>query len=290
MMYAATIPLGLFSGFFIGAQAVQYGLSTSSEDFPFQEDFERAMAAPNATGSYPVAGFDVTKPYPGEPIDGWTLDISVAAEIPTTPNGSEFVTGVGLQLKAPRALLTNASDVAGGVLPADNSTWRLCLMGFSSKLSGDANADGTCTGILDDDCISDLKSLATSIGSTYSQFACPNDLPSSCPTSDLMTGTHPLDERFTQTETYTVFSEAFQKGDQAQYDSLGAGVYPLVITWMHTSNVTSKAPLRENQVTVACAQANNITPGSETPSTASMSLASSRWAAGLVLVAGWMML
>lgn len=60
------------------------------------KSIDDAMRHPNATGSWPIHGVDVTKPLRDPPSDeygrgnGWTIDIAVATNITITDSESRF--------------------------------------------------------------------------------------------------------------------------------------------------------------------------------------------------------
>lgn len=46
-----------------------------------RDSWEANLAHPNATGSNPIAGFDLSKPWPSTQIDGWQLAINVTSDM-----------------------------------------------------------------------------------------------------------------------------------------------------------------------------------------------------------------
>ncbi|KAK3292941.1 uncharacterized protein B0H64DRAFT_444253 [Chaetomium fimeti] len=134
-------------------------------------NFLEAVAASNATGVYKIPGYDVSKPYPGEPMDGWRLrlallDMSQAAYSPSLNNRDPFV-GYSLTIEAPPALLKTDADDGTKVVDTDPS-WGMCMwhFGHPNQLRKERYnnldnkplaADGSCRGFLSDACIAALE-------------------------------------------------------------------------------------------------------------------------------------
>jgi hypothetical protein len=150
------------------------GLLCSAETFGNQAEgistaeWELAMRSANATGTTSIPGYNITAKYPGKRSDNWTLSISVASDIPggNTANG-QFVTGTQLEWTAPPGLISSADP-----------SWFLCRTAYSSsklKHDGSGSTNGSCDGLLSDDCLSALQSSLTA--GTQCQN---NTLPSIC--------------------------------------------------------------------------------------------------------------
>lgn len=157
-------------------------------------DFLDAVAASNATAVYTIPGYDVSKPYPGSPIDGWrirlaALDMSQPGNTygPYLPSSSEPFVGYSLAIEAPQALLKSSPDGASKIVDADPS-WGMCMWSFGhpnqlqkERYNNPTNkplaADGSCTGFLSDACIAALEkatefeySVASSANETRGRY------------------------------------------------------------------------------------------------------------------------
>ncbi|TFB01787.1 hypothetical protein CCMA1212_006618 [Trichoderma ghanense] len=108
------------------------------------------MRRANATGAASTYGYNVTARYPGERSDNWTLSISVSSDIPGEDFSSgRFVTGTQIDWTAPQGLIGSADP-----------SWFICRSVYSSsrlKNSDPASAQGTCNGLLSDNCLSAFR-------------------------------------------------------------------------------------------------------------------------------------
>lgn len=131
-------------------------------------DWQLGMRNANATGTASIPGYNVTAKYPGERSDNWTVSISVSSDIPGgNTAGGQFVTGTQIEWTAPQGLIGSADP-----------SWFLCRTAYSSsKLMGSQSApsQGSCNGILSDNCWSDLQESLEAGGQCQN-----NTLPPSC--------------------------------------------------------------------------------------------------------------
>ncbi|KAL2262576.1 hypothetical protein VTK26DRAFT_906 [Humicola hyalothermophila] len=137
-------------------------------------EFLRYLENSNATGVYNIPGYDVSKPFPGEPMDGWTIRVS-ALDIKSPGSicvngecGSDSFVGHSVQIQAPDALLQpNPDDDGATKVVKTDPSWGMCTWNFyfPNQAAGDAAnnpsnkplaADGSCAGFLSDACISAL--------------------------------------------------------------------------------------------------------------------------------------
>ncbi|RYP65899.1 hypothetical protein DL769_006185 [Monosporascus sp. CRB-8-3] len=119
--------------------------STPGDSAPKKIDADRwpaLMANPDETGVYPVPGFDVSQPYRGEPMHGWTVTLAVKRSIP----------GEGV-------VETGGSDdhVTDGEFEAHHSSG-VCASTITLSRREDRDLlrggeDGSCGGILSEDCV-----------------------------------------------------------------------------------------------------------------------------------------
>jgi hypothetical protein len=154
-----------------------YGDAFNERVGPFDAnstEFLKLVDASNATGIFKIPGYDVSKPYPGTPTDGWTLKLA-AVDVSHPPqewytNGvltSDAMVGYSLTIQAPDALLKpNPAD--GTKLVNTDPTWGMCIWNFGSpghrnhsRYNNPTNKplaeDGSCAGFLSDECIAALE-------------------------------------------------------------------------------------------------------------------------------------
>lgn len=111
------------------------------------------LNAPNATGRYPISGPNITNAYPSTMMDGWELEMDVAANLPIA-NGdatAKFVSAAGFKLIPPPELVEN------GVVNADRDSWYGCMNIFGADGIPGYTGDGTCSGLLTSKCIANVK-------------------------------------------------------------------------------------------------------------------------------------
>lgn len=134
-----------------------YGLDPSA--------FESATSHPNATGSFPIPGYNLSAPADaqspnGSAVVGWSLAVSVSADVAlsglnvsSVADEHQFVEATILSLSAP-----------GGEPMAFDASWRVCATvynglsapGTSAGQNASALADGTCDAVLPGDCVKEL--------------------------------------------------------------------------------------------------------------------------------------
>lgn len=154
-----------------------YGQAFSGRIGPYDAnstEFESAVAASNATAVFQIPGYDVSKPFPGEPMAGWTvslaaLDLSHSLRVYCT-NGDcqgDGMVGHSMAIRAPDALLR--PDEGGRSVVVDaHPSWGMCIWDYGSPSfrrperynnqdNRALNPDGSCAGFLSDACIAALE-------------------------------------------------------------------------------------------------------------------------------------
>jgi hypothetical protein len=171
LLAVAHVPLSVaaslhdgFGGYGQGQRVAPYDANSTA--------FVNAVAASNSTGIFKIPGYDVSKPFPGASIDGWTLSMA-ALDIshPTVVDAThEPMIGYSLSIQAPEALIKDTGDGTKAV-NADPS-WGMCMWIFYPPSSKDKTLwnnptnkpladDGSCQGFLSDECIAALEKQAT---------------------------------------------------------------------------------------------------------------------------------
>lgn len=132
--------------------------------------FLEAMEDSNATSIFKIPGYDVSKPFPGEAIDGWTLRIT-ALDLSKPKHGyviingdSRVMVGDASVLKAPDSLLRTQAD---GTKTVDaHASWGMCIWNFDHPVQKEKwnnlenkplKEDASCKGFLSDACIAALE-------------------------------------------------------------------------------------------------------------------------------------
>ncbi|KAL2125573.1 hypothetical protein VTJ04DRAFT_1938 [Mycothermus thermophilus] len=136
-------------------------------------EFEAAVAVSNATGVFRIPGYDVSKPWPGQPMDGWTISLAML-DFPSTErwcsNGDcrgNGLVGDSITIQAPDALLKEGEQEETKIVNAHPS-WGMCAWIFHApsqlhpeRFNNIENRpladDGSCVGLLSDECIAALK-------------------------------------------------------------------------------------------------------------------------------------
>jgi hypothetical protein len=137
-----------------GANFGPYGVALSK--------YNEILNAPNATSQYTISGPNISAPYPGSgPVDGWSLTVSVVADIAMSESNSstahwypnQIFTGSRVVLQTPK-----------GPSSAAHESWYLCVINwdiglakYPSKLRED---DGSCSSVLSEQCIRDVEARA----------------------------------------------------------------------------------------------------------------------------------
>ncbi|OTA52452.1 hypothetical protein K449DRAFT_243509 [Hypoxylon sp. EC38] len=240
-----------------------------------RETWERNLAHPNATGSFPVTGFDISQRWPSQQEDGWTLSVNVSSDIPdsqtmnpSNATGQTF-TGTSIFLTAPndiQATFTNQSAI-------DDTTWKICVAVIPNGPQEDQSAtnNGTC-GFLSSQCISDLQSAyANKFSRSQDCYGSPPSTPSSCGssinTANFQVQQLPL-KSVNGTEVFVTASEGHNAGDQTAWNNSTRQVWPVLTLWGW--NTRAQAPEGSTpQVRLSCIRASSVEPGSGSPSAGS---------------------
>ncbi|KAI0160066.1 hypothetical protein GGR52DRAFT_176977 [Hypoxylon sp. FL1284] len=237
-----------------------------------RETWERNLAEPNATGTIPVTGFDLSQRYPSQGVDGWTLSLNVSSDVPESESmnanstSTRTFTGTSISLKAPgdvQSALANQTAV-------DETTWKICVGVLSNGLQQDSSAaeNGTCS-FLSSQCVTDLQqAYADKFSESQNCYGNPPPTPSSCGNS--------LDTRTFQfqqfpltsangTEVFVTASESHDVGDDAAWNNATRQVWPVLAVWGY--NTRAQAPQGSTpQVQLSCIRANTVQQGSNPPS------------------------
>ncbi|KAF3023154.1 hypothetical protein E8E14_013999 [Neopestalotiopsis sp. 37M] len=240
------------SGTIIQGDAFQFDQST------WEENLER----PNATGSFPITGFDISKAFtsPPQTVDGWELAVNVTSSIsdadtlnPGNSTGQVY-TGTSIYLRAP-------DDVIAALDPdtaADDTTWKICVTVMTGSTEDDTSAadNGTCTS-LSSQCVADFQDAYAD------QFAKLQDCYRQPPTPDS------CGDSLNQANLTT--QRPHDAGDDTAYDNAVKTVWPVLVVWGWNTRANVSDDTKPT-VQLTCARANNTGDGNDSsPSVASRS-------------------
>lgn len=157
------VPAYAFAQSFVGgdlAAQAPYGLPA--------HEFAAAAADPASNTTFPITGYNTSLSADAADdasVDGWSLNIRVLANVPLA-NSSRAAINKALYMDATAMSIAPPAGVAG----FNASAWRVCAIVFTGGLraGGATHADGSCTGVLAEDCIDQMQanSLANNAGRT----------------------------------------------------------------------------------------------------------------------------
>ncbi|KAI0596915.1 hypothetical protein F4775DRAFT_584630 [Biscogniauxia sp. FL1348] len=138
-----------------------------------------AMAAPNATATIPIRGFNISGAYSEQEISGWSMSIRVAADRETgwDDTGADlsgYFVATSISIQAPDALLS--TEGGGGassrtVKVAANPEWAVSAwpsIHLSENITAAAqNDNGSCLSFLSEQCIKDWQDEYVTSGPEY---------------------------------------------------------------------------------------------------------------------------
>ncbi|KAF6808195.1 hypothetical protein CSOJ01_07704 [Colletotrichum sojae] len=188
----ALLALALFAA----AQSRAVTRVTRNTDAPYYinaPDWASYFDSPAYSAAYPFDGPDVSQPYPGSMIDGWSVSVAVQNGIPldkasqgqtTSLNRGKHIAGVRVTLNPPGGLLKD-SDGEWEM----HDSWRICysqmeLTANSTFMNRLKNDDGSCGGWWDDQC---LRGIQRAVAGAWARTnmdhggACPFSMVMNCP-------------------------------------------------------------------------------------------------------------
>ncbi|KAI3539708.1 hypothetical protein CSPX01_08664 [Colletotrichum filicis] len=216
-----------------------------------------AVANPNATGTWPINGIDVTEPLLNPPADdygpgnGWSINIAVATNISAD--------GISTSVSNPAVItLEGPENAFQGLNSTTNYTENYDICSFAwfenvwtvkelEKLQDDVN--GTCNGVISEECIKETKeALVRQPCSTFRSFEKPKSCPQalSSPSSfrrnvtfDLPNGTS-TDES-SSSHLFGIwgpYSNRSEAGLHDAYDTALTNVYPVLLAYNYGEDST----------------------------------------------------
>lgn len=122
--------------------------------------WDAALSTPNATGTYPMSGFNISGAFSDFEIPGWTMSVRVStnrqSNLQDSDDKSHYFTGTSISVKAPDTLIRDnqvvlSDDLQGG------ASWKVrayVVDSLRDKVDeAAANDDGDCTSFLSVECI-----------------------------------------------------------------------------------------------------------------------------------------
>ncbi|KZL71022.1 hypothetical protein CT0861_10107, partial [Colletotrichum tofieldiae] len=239
------------------------------------DDFLDAVAYPNATGSWPFRGIDVTKPMVDVPSDevgqgnGWSINIAVATNVSgSRSNPERRINPHYIYLQAPENAFENSESSL-----TSSHNWETCAIAWIGnrwsveeieKLHQDP--DGSCNDVVSDDCVADMKLAVLENGCNLWS----RQQPESCPgaLSSVMVLTTSL-ELSPNKSTYGISegwwsptSNLSEEAVRDAYDEAVTTVYPVMLLYYYEDD-----EIHSSYSVFRCVLANNITEGSRQPET-----------------------
>lgn len=242
------------------------------------EDFEARLSTPDATGSYRIAGPNISAPHTDDnvAIDGWswsvvvTADLPIASELTSKYGNDKFYTGGKLTFNAPTSLLASSTQN----LTVDDD-WQICLynweitnVNYPNKLRTD---DGSCSSLLTSECITDLQK-AVETRNPPNQCRCPvtKDIPSCTTLGDasvlwqstcvarLFDSTRIREWEDGKLDTWIYGGATLHnRGNVTDYNYIGSIAWPVMASF---------SSVAYQKATLSCPRASNGTQGSAAPS------------------------
>ncbi|KAI0598923.1 hypothetical protein F4775DRAFT_165382 [Biscogniauxia sp. FL1348] len=236
--------------------------------------WEANLASPNATGGTSITGYDITQPWPGQAVDGWTLSLNISRDIPGSERQDgegtgeqqqqQTYTGTSIFLRAPEGV---RADLAATANATDETTWKICVVFIPNgpqEQDGDS-ANGTCAGnFLSGQCVDELQQAYTDkFAQNQDCYGTPPSTPASCGdvlnTANFSVQQFPLDSS-NGTEIYVTASDGHDPGDEAAWTNATGKVWPVLTIWGW--NVRAGAPEGATPTTqLACIRADQTVTG-----------------------------
>ncbi|KAF3023627.1 hypothetical protein E8E14_012723 [Neopestalotiopsis sp. 37M] len=226
-------------------------------------------AAINASGLVLFPGYNVSQPFPGTLIDGWSLELDVMADVPASvrqEGKTGFATIENIYVTRPQSVI--------------DDSWRICAA-WLGRVEVSEDDDGSCSSALDQDCLDGLSARLRNDNARRGRCGLPGAIPEACgdrlgPMS-MGTGTLSFnktggigDRELLVTSVEDGASSVHQQGNYSAYDSTSKKAHLLALSFMSTdTNETA------GSITLACVKANITAEGSRVPSSANALLSAS---------------
>ncbi|KAG7049995.1 hypothetical protein JMJ77_0012751 [Colletotrichum scovillei] len=238
-----------------------------------------SLSNPNATGSWPIFGIDVSKPLSETPTNnefghgnGWSIDVAVATNVSGGIVSNSNPSKISLESSDNPVERGNATD---GYRICSYVWWQMSWTENTIKKLNDDN-QGSCGGVIPQNCIDDIRETAAKVqcdsSLESSLYGIGFDIPASC--SDSMAYTT-AERRNLTTEfisnasasSHTLFQSTApynipgnDSNTRQVYDYAVTQVWPVMLSYSYTEGSAVS-----NYTVFRCVRANNITAGSRSP-------------------------
>lgn len=156
--------------------ALRYGTPNYIDD----STFDAALQKPNATGSVSFTGRNVSAPYPGSDVDGWSLSVNVTSGIIKPGEDNRELTGSAISISQPDGLPTTGGNNGTDGFQVCVNVMMIVPNATSDYTQLAADDAGTCGSYLSQQCRDELADLATSTYQANGTCSYLNDPPTSC--------------------------------------------------------------------------------------------------------------
>ncbi|KAK1783380.1 hypothetical protein QBC45DRAFT_366175 [Copromyces sp. CBS 386.78] len=269
------VALGLSYVWATSAQSLTSGSPLHNPPFGLPpSSFALALASPISNASFPTTGYNTSIPAgpsdaTGNGIPGWSLETSVAANVPLTNSTDESVSAEDKKSKVTEAAvlsLVPPSTLQG----LDGESWRVCAIVFTGGLAAGKTEeaqtkglDGTCAALLPSECIQELQVNSVANSTDRGQECGRLVVPDACLEyfgGKVGVGYEVNSSNFDQTNRrYSFFAGASAptgKDNATALVAMERVVWPVVITWTHFS---ASGEVHDSAGWLSCVKAPNTT-------------------------------
>ncbi|KAK1691141.1 hypothetical protein BDP55DRAFT_318280 [Colletotrichum godetiae] len=238
-----------------------------------------SLSNPNATGSWPIFGIDLSKP-PSEPPrnnefgqgNGWSINVAVATNVSQGTMSNSNPSRISLDASDTPLASGNVSD---GYRVCSYVWWQMGWTENEIKILHD-DSEGSCGGVIPQNCIHDIRETAAKVQCDSSLesplYGIGFNIPTSCSdsmayttaerknlTTELMS--NGSDFSYTLFQSIAPYNVVGNDSDTREvYDYAVTQVWPVMLSYSYTEESGTS-----NYTVFRCVRANNITAGSRLP-------------------------
>lgn len=261
------------------------------------EQWQELLGDPDATGSFTLPGFNISQPWAGAEKMDWNIKIAIKTDMPSPRNDgardAKVVTGGMVWIEPPEDLVQGAK----GNYTA-NEEWSPLALYYTSRAfnepdpdplvtpffhadpGAEAPADGSCSGILPDECIEFLTSSLESDRMNKANIQSSYDHREACPGLGIskyssLDGPLSLAERgqdgaamrYDGGWLLSFNSAEHEKGSETDYAAHGSQYIPVIFQWLRTREKGKEDEERPNGElsTLLCVAVNKAAEGKKLP-------------------------
>ncbi|KAK1963221.1 hypothetical protein LY78DRAFT_683443 [Colletotrichum sublineola] len=252
------------------------------QDNSTRNPIDAALTHPNATGTWPINGIDLTKPLLNPPTDdygpgnGWSINIAVATNVSVEAapgNPRPIANPVRITIEGPGNVLEDSSTTANvyNHYEVCSFTWfrNSWTVEEMEKLQRDVN--GSCNGVVSEGCIQDIReglegkpcgdSSSLNKPESCQSLLGPAGLESETITINLPNAQSADKRSITNLfESRAPYANTSEAGVRDVYNEAITNVYPMLLFFNYDNGET-----RSNYSVFRCIRANNVAEGSRQP-------------------------